>query len=319
MKNQEKKLLAIADLGSNTFHLMIGSVEDGRKNIVFQRREAVGIGLNGMALKEIQPDALARGIRVLSEFAGDIRRFRLEPADTLVLATSAFRNAANTAEVIKEIELHTGLRPTVISGEEEAAFIFSGVRASGAIQDRRPSLIMDIGGGSVEFILWDGSREIWKRSFEMGALRLMERFHQSDPLSMDVRSELETFLSEELFALWDAVSPYNTSLALVGSSGSFDTLADMRNAKYPEQIPMSDAASFQQLSLREFNEIYHSCWHLNLAERLALPGMTAYRAKMMAVSLILIGKVLENTGAAEIFVSHYAMKEGALFRKFLHA
>jgi exopolyphosphatase/guanosine-5'-triphosphate,3'-diphosphate pyrophosphatase len=318
MKNLEKKPLAIADLGSNTFHLMIGSVEKGRKNIIFQRREAVGIGLNGMALKEIQPDAMARGIRVLSEFAGDIRRFGLEPADTLVLATSAFRNATNTAQVIKEIELHTGLKPTVISGEEEAAYIFSGVHASGAIQDSRPSLIMDIGGGSVEFILWDGSMEIWKRSFEMGGLRLMERFHQSDPLSMDVRLELEKFLSDELLPLWEVIGAHNSSLALVGSSGSFDTLADLRNAKYPERGPDSVDASFEKLSLDEFSEIFQGTWHLPLAERLALPGMTAYRAKMMAVSLILIGKVLENTGAAEIFVSHYAMKEGALFRESLH-
>lgn len=319
MKDQENKSRAIADLGSNTFHLMIGSVEGGRKNIVFQRREAVGIGLNGMALKEIQPDALARGIRVLSEFAEDVRRFGLDPADTLVLATSAFRNASNTAHVVSQIELHTGLKPTVISGEEEAAYIFAGVHASGAIQENRQSLVMDIGGGSVEFILCEGSREIWKRSFEMGGLRLMERFHQTDPLSKEVRQQLETFLSAELLPLWDAVRPYKASLSLVGSSGSFDTLADMRNAKYPERFQGRDEASFEQLSLQEFNEIYQNTWHLPLAERLALPGMTAYRAKMMAVSLILIGKVLENTGASEIFVSHYAMKEGALFREFLHA
>jgi exopolyphosphatase/guanosine-5'-triphosphate,3'-diphosphate pyrophosphatase len=269
-----------------------------------------------MGEKTIQPDALARGIRVLKEFSQEIERHGLNPADTTVLATSAFRNALNTKEVLREIEAATGLLPKVISGEEEAALIFAGVYASGVIAEGIPSLVMDIGGGSVEFIIWDGFRVSWKRSFEIGGLRMMEDFHQQDPLPEHRRYELEAYLTEALQPLWNQCRKHE-GLQLVGSSGSFDSLADVRNAM--AGIRPAEGCAFQALQKAEFDAIFESVWHLPLDGRLQVPGMTAYRAGMMAVALILIRQVMQHSGVTGIFISHYAMKEGAFIHELSNA
>ena len=295
---------------------MIGRMAGGRKDIVFQRREAVGIGLNGMGRREIQPDAIQRGLRVLKGFSMEIIRHGLNPEDATVLATSAFRNAANAESVLKEIQQATGLRPRIISGEAEAGLIFAGVYASGAVEEGVPALVMDIGGGSVEFILWDGFKVSWKKSFEIGGLRLMEDFHQEDPLPLSKREALEAYIEDFLHPLWTECRKLSC-LQLVGSSGSFDSLADVRNAR--GGITANPGRTFQQIAPNEFEAIFESLWHLPLEARLQVPGMTAYRAGMMAVALILIRQVLKLSAASGISVSHYAMKEGALIHKFANA
>lgn len=309
MANMQK---AVVDLGSNTFHLLIGEVRNGQNEVLFQRREAVGIGRNGMAQRQILPDALERGLQVLRSFTEDLKLHGVSLNETLVLATSAFRNALNSDEVLMKIWDSTGMMPRVISGDDEASLIFAGVKASGVIREAEPALVMDIGGGSVEFILWNGSEVCWKKSFEIGGLRLAEAFHQQDPLNPAARKSMEEFLLEKLQPLFNAVENFQ-SLSLTGSSGVFETIADIQKAASRTFSESVYSSAFEEISIIHFEEIFEAVWSRPLEHRLQIPGMPAYRAPLMPAALILTRLVYRQIGAGRMFVSHYALKEGALF------
>ena len=306
---------AIADLGSNTFHLLVGRFRDGKKETIFHRKEAVGIGLNGMALKLILPDALERAVKTLQNFAEDLENLGINPAEVDVFATSAFRNAVNADEVLEEIKIRTGFCPKIISGEEEASLIFFGVMGSGAIFHDETSLIVDIGGGSVEFILCDGMNPVWKQSFETGGLRLMEQFHQIDPIPENSLTDLKIHALEVLEPLWEKISVLK-NLQIIGCSGSFDTLVDMRNASIGSNKNMAENQALHSLSRAEFLNLYEALSPLSMEERLAFPGMIPLRAGMMVVAMALIHLLLEKSEADTIRVSTYSLKEGALFKHF---
>jgi exopolyphosphatase/guanosine-5'-triphosphate,3'-diphosphate pyrophosphatase len=265
-----------------------------------------------MSEKRLQPDAMERALAVLSGFASEISELGLEVSQAKVLATSAFRNAINGAAFVEAIKEHTGLNVDIISGEAEAGYIFNGVRASGVLAQAEKSLVVDIGGGSVEFILCSGETALWKRSFEIGGLRLMDAFHTRDPLPEASVSELEKFLETRLAPLWEVLEPH-LPLDLVGCSGSFDTLVEMREAANGQPVGNVEEQPWHSLRLPEFSALTEKLLPLPLNERLAIPGMISLRAGMMPVAMVLIRLLLQKIGAGRILVSTWSLKEGVLF------
>jgi exopolyphosphatase/guanosine-5'-triphosphate,3'-diphosphate pyrophosphatase len=319
MSESSKNVKAIADLGSNSFHLLLGGKEAGKPSIYFRKGAVVGIGRNGMSRKEIVPDALERALSTLRDFSEKVREMGLKPEETRVLATSAFRNASNSAQVLASIHQETGFLPEIISGEEEARLIFAGVRASGAIREDESALIMDIGGGSVEFILWDGFRAAWKQSFEAGSIRLTEEFHKQDPMNEEMRKALEDALEIRLKPLWDVLEKIHPAPVLVGSSGSYETLFILQNPEISDALNLPAGQAFEEMNENKFDGIFHSVWQAPLQERLALPAMPPYRAEIIPSALILMNKVLKMAKIQQIRFSHFAMKEGALFESLSDA
>ena len=305
----------VIDLGSNTFQLLSGRISEGKLEILLQHRAAAGIGKNGMGRKEILPEARQRALHVLAEFAELLKANKLSPASALVLATSAFRNAANAPDVVQEIETATGFRPQIISGDEEAALIFRGVKASGLLDGECHSLLMDIGGGSVEFILCRGTVPLWKKSFELGGLRLMEQFHKTDPMPAEDVSGLEHFLRRGLAELWEKTAGIK-NLRLVGCAGCFETIHTMLDKAAGPARHGNSFSGNPLISAEELDALFRRTVPLPEAERKKLPGMHAFRAGMMVVALILIRTVVKETEIRDICSSSFALKEGAFFRHF---
>jgi exopolyphosphatase / guanosine-5'-triphosphate,3'-diphosphate pyrophosphatase len=294
---------AAIDLGSNTFHLVIFKDQGDEPQIVFKMRKAVGIGKNGLERRVITQKALERGIEALLEFKSYIEEHSCKRIE--VLATSAFRNAENQFEVVKEIKLKTGFDVNVISGEEEAKLIYDGVKRSVHIEDQN-ALIMDIGGGSVEFIICNKKELLWKESFEIGGIRLMERFHIEDPISPEEIKKLRGHLESALHSLMVTCLIYEPSY-LIGASGTFDTLCEIRNEQY-------EVEETNHLSLPEFDKIYNLIIKKNYSERLKIPGMIAMRAEMISVACILIQTVIDKCELEYIQCSQFALKEGLMHR-----
>lgn len=304
---------AILDLGTNTFQLLIARVTDNIPEVLLRKKTGVGLGRNGaMASRMIPSDAIRRAVDALTEFASDCRTAGIDPAEAEVFGTSAIRSAVNSSDFVDTVREKTGFRIQVIDGETEAGLIFSGVAASGVLRDGIPSLVVDIGGGSVEFILCEGKQVLWKRSFEIGGMRMMERFHQTDPIPKDQVAALRNWLSENLEPLLSELRKKPT-WQLVGCAGSFDTLAEMRNRF--QNLPASDVESepMHILTASEFLMLYEKALPLPLEDRLNLPGMIPLRASMMVVAMVLVRFLLDQTGSPTIFVSTYSLKEGALF------
>ena len=138
------------------------------------------------------------------------------------MATSAIRNAVKGEALVAAIAQQTGIAVRVISGDQEAEYIYYGVRSALPL-GRATALVMDIGGGSVEFILCNAEKIYWKRSFEIGAQRLLDRYMSTDPISPSAVRRLHDYLEETLIPLTNAVHQYQP-VALVGASGAFETL-----------------------------------------------------------------------------------------------
>lgn len=301
-----KNKIAIIDLGTNTFHLLIA--EGGVKgyNIVYRDKLATKIGMGGINQGIITEDGLHRALVAMQSFKNIIDK---RQADTVyAFGTSAFRNARNGVEVAQRIEAVTGIKVNIISGEQEADYIYRGVKAALGLGDDT-SLIVDIGGGSVEFIIANHDRVFWKESFEIGAQRLLERFQKNDPIHPAEIRDLDKFFRESLSPLHAALVQYNPTV-LVGSSGTFDTLSDIFCIRY--QIQKSPAEIETPLSMDGFYEIYQQLITKNRAGRMMIPGMLEMRVDMIVVACCLVRYLLENHPFNRIRVSTYSMKEGVL-------
>ncbi len=300
---------AIIDLGTNTFHLLIAEKSGNNYQTRFRESRPAKIGQAGINQSVITEEGIGRALVVLTYFRQVLDQYGVAPEQVMATGTSAIRVARNQTEFIERVRQETGIFIQVISGDQEADFIYQGVRAAGALDDRT-ALVMDIGGGSVEFILGNQSRIFWKQSFEIGGQRLRERFMSTDPISPGSIRKLHDYFQEQLLPLANAIHQYHP-VVLVGSSGSFDTLVDMWYMHEKGHLPDSTETMFP-LPVSEFYRSYELLITRNHAERMALPGMIELRVDMIVVAVCLIDYVLKTYSISHIKTSTYSLKEGVL-------
>ncbi len=298
--------LAIIDLGTNTFHLLI--VESAGGTELFKVSIPAKIGKGGINQNVITPEAIQRAMTVLRVFREKIDEYGLESDQVYVFGTSAIRNAENKEEFISLVKQELDIDITVIDGNEEADLIYKGV--SQAVNISENSLIIDIGGGSVELIICDEEKILWKRSFEIGGQRLIEKFMKKDPIPQSDISRLNDYLNEQLLPLANAIHQYHPKV-LIGSSGSFDTLNDMYYHQLTGNFPPAETIGFDY-PVQEFWKAYESLVFSDRSTRMAIPGMIELRVEMIVVAVCLIRFVIQNYGIEQIKISNYALKEGAL-------
>jgi len=297
---------AIIDLGTNTFHLLIAEWHSHRFEFIHRERVPVRLGQKGINQNTIRPDAIARATEALSSFKATIDQFNVERV--IAFGTSALRNAANVHAVLAEFKSKTGIEVQVISGEREAELIYEGVRY-GIELGNEMSLIMDIGGGSVEFIIGNDETIAWKKSFEIGAQRLLEKFQHNDPLLASEQEQLDLYLNKELTSLFEAIQLYQP-VSLVGSSGTFDTLSDIYCIKHDLLKKPDDTET--PLSITGFYEVFEELLVKSRSDRMLIPGMIEMRVDMIVVACCLIEHILKRYQFQNIRVSTYALKEGIL-------
>jgi exopolyphosphatase/guanosine-5'-triphosphate,3'-diphosphate pyrophosphatase len=295
---------AIIDLGTNTFHLIIFE----GKNFLFKSSMASKIGQGGINQGIITEEGIQRALNVLNIFKEKLIEFELNTENVFAFGTSAIRNASNQSEFVERVKNETDINITVIDGDKEAELIYKGV--SQAVKVDKNALIVDIGGGSVEFILCNPDKILWKRSFEIGGQRLMERFMKKDKISQSEMSRLDEYLRQELLPLTNAVHQYQPEV-LIGSSGSFDTLNDMLYWKNTGSFAPTDIVGFDY-PISEFWKAFEQLAFANHEERMQIGGMIPLRVDMIVVAVCLIKFVLQTYNIQEIKISNYALKEGAI-------
>ena len=301
--------LALIDMGTNTFHLLIVEERPGQPpHELLRTKVGVRLGEGGISQGEIAPAPYARALQTLRGFKEEIELH--QATEVRATATSAMRVSRNGPDLVRDILASTGIQVEVIGGEREAELIAKGIRQAVPLGQQK-HLLMDIGGGSVEFIIADADTIFWKQSFEIGAQRLLDKFF-ADPSGVlpreSVAAELE-FLAGKLAPLTAAVAAHQPLAGLVGSSGSFDTLADLtvgrvrREAELPASTP---------LAVADFEHHFAQLLSLDHAGRVALPGMFAMRADMLVVASVIVAYVLKTYHLTEIRTSAFALKEGLL-------
>lgn len=299
-------LSATIDLGTNTFHIIIF---DGDK-VLFKQSLAAKMGMGGINQGIITEDGVERSIKVLKRFKEKLEEFGVADDRIFAFGTSALRSASNKEEVLERIFSATKIHVKVIDGIEEATLIYEGVKQ--AVDVEEPSMIVDIGGGSVEFIICNQDKVLWMRSFEIGGQRLMERFMKKDPIPQAEISKMEEYFREVLLPLTNSVHQYHPKV-LIGSSGSFDTLNDMCFSRLNGSLPPEETAGFDY-PMEEFGRAYEQLIFGNREERSKIPGMKELRVDMIVVAMVLIKFLIQNMGIQKVKISNYALKEGAMAR-----
>lgn len=298
---------AVIDLGTNTFHLFIVEINNGRLSTLYKEKIAVKIGRNGISRGKIASDAVKRAIHTLEVFKTVLDQFEVK--DVRGVATSAIRNASNGKELLDEIVSKTGIQIDVISGDREAELIFEGVKAAIKLGTSN-QLIMDIGGGSVEFIIGNQKEIAWKKSFEIGAQRLLDKFHKHDPMPPESIEEMFDWLEDELNELTSAIDTFRP-VGLIGCSGTFDTLAEIHlQAMEPKKTQQGKTFD---LPIKSYHDIHRDLLIKDKPERLEIPGMVSMRVDMIVVASCLISFVIEHLPITHLTACTYALKEGVLF------
>jgi exopolyphosphatase / guanosine-5'-triphosphate,3'-diphosphate pyrophosphatase len=298
--------IAIIDMGTNTFHLLIAERQKTGYKIVRRDRLAVKIGMGGINQRLITDEGFHRALVAMQSFKNTIEQQRI--TSVYAFGTSALRNASNGTEIANRIKAVTGIEVNIISGNQEAEFIYLGVQSALHMGNDR-NLIMDIGGGSVEFIIGDNDNIYWKQSFEIGAQRLLEKFQKHDPIAPDEVINLNVYFEEALRPLFSALIKFNPTI-LVGSSGTFDTLSDIFCLKH--DIRKGPKEIETPLTIEGFHAIYKDLLEKNREERMQIPGMIDMRVDMIVVACCLVQFILEKHPITRIRVSTYSLKEGVL-------
>lgn len=300
--------IAILDLGTNTFHLLITSVsKSGVWKKVFKSKSVVKLGEGAIHHNEIAPLPFKRGIKALEHYKKIIDLHK--PEKVFAFATSAIRSAANGQAFVEMAKEKTGIDISVISGDKEAELIYFGVRQCIPL-GKEPVLIMDIGGGSTEFIIANQTKIFWKHSFNIGAARLLEMFKPSDPILPAEIKKLESFLSKELSILIEAVEKFKPD-QLIGSSGSFDTFAEMIGYRFHNRNVISDKNSYT-FNLDEYLKLHEILLFSTIEQRKKMKGLVKMRVDMIVLATICTSLILQKTGIKKMMLSKYALKEGAL-------
>lgn len=299
--------VAVIDCGTNTFNLLIADLVPGGYAPLHTGKVAVKIGKGGINHRMILPDAMDRAMNALVQHRQTIDTYGVDRV--LTFATSAVRSADNRNEFVHRAKAEANLEVTVISGEREAELIYEGVKHSGTL-GAETCLLMDIGGGSCEFILCNEFVAFDRFSFEIGVSRLIDKFAPGDPMKFSEADEMRTYLDRTLAPLFESTRE-NKPMYLVGSSGTFDTFTDMLLAA--RGVDLNHKPTEFSYTVADFNGLYDKILHATLEERLRMPGMAAFRAEMITASVIAVKAVTDHYHFSEIRSSAYSLKEGILF------
>jgi len=306
----EHNRIAIIDLGTNTFNLLITEINPtGTYRILLESKIPAKLGKGGIHKSTITPEAIERGIEALKSHLITISEFQVE--SIFCFATSAIRCADNGQLFVKKVKDELGLTIRIIQGDEEAQTIFDGVKQVFPL-DEDYVLIMDIGGGSIEFIIANRFGVAWKKSYEIGVARLLEQFTPSDPITENEIKAIQKHLKKSLETLCEAAKQFPVK-KLVGSSGSFDTLAALLAKKFYPLLDMSKLTSLF-LENKRLMIVHKELMTSDSDQRKVMPGMEPHRVDSIVPASIIVKFIIEELKIKEVWQCSFALKEGAVLQ-----
>lgn len=301
--------LAVIDCGTNTFNLIIVELSEGIAGYkkLFATRIPVKLGENAINEGFIAEVPFNRGVQAIKNYKLICEEQGVDRI--LALATSAIRDAANGKDFVKAVNDQSSISIDIIDGNREAELIYYGIREAVELGNHT-SLIMDIGGGSNEFILANRDQLFWKQSFNIGAARLLEKFRHSNPITNTEIENINSYLREQLIPLMEAVELYKP-LELIGSSGAFESLIEMIHGELGGEALCTNKTEYE-LNLQAHGQISNLVKQSTLEERKKIKGLVPMRFDMIVISCIMVDFILNSFDFKKMRVSTYSLKEGAI-------
>ena len=297
--------LAAIDIGTNSIHMIVVRVrEDLSFEVVDREKSMVRLGAGGLDGKALTAEATSGALRALTTFKRIADSHKVDTI--LAAATSATREAPNGGEFLARIESHTGLRPRVIGGQEEARLIHMAATYGVNVGASR-AVVVDIGGGSVELTLGDAASLRLARSVKLGVIRLTQGYVKSDPLSgrdqrrlaKHVRQGIDGICKQIVSAGFDRV---------IGTSGTILSLGTMAVAAARGVVPTE--LRNLRVPAKHIRRLRRDMLEMNDKERLALPGMDPRRADLSVAGAVLLDTILQRLGAEDLTLCDLALREG---------
>jgi exopolyphosphatase/guanosine-5'-triphosphate,3'-diphosphate pyrophosphatase len=308
---------AVIDVGTNSVKLLVADVAGREVHPVLEAGQQTRLGQGFYETQRLQPAAIARTVATVAEFVAQARE--LKAGTVRVFATSAAREALNREDLIATLERACGLTPEIISGDQEAEWAFRGVRTHPGLA-REPLLLVEVGGGSTQFILGQGDQTHFRASFLLGAVRLLEGLPHSDPprpaelercrqsvrefLESKIRPALEPALRREA-----ELHPKHHAALLVGVGGTATVLARMEQGMEDYDRERIEAARLTRTKLETRVE---RLWSQPLVERKRIVGLPPERADVMLTGAVIYESVLRGFGFDVLRVSTRGLRFAAV-------
>ncbi len=308
---------AVVDIGTNSVKLLVAEVRDRDIHPLSEESQQTRLGQGFYETHRLSPHAIANTASAVARF---VTQARARNAESIrIIATSAARDATNAQELVSAVEAATELPLEIISGEQEADWAFQGVTTDPDLA-RIPLLLLDVGGGSTEFILGHGEHKHFRQSFRLGTVRLLETIPHSDPPAPEEFAETRRWVQEFMTAkVRPALAPAltretefhaaQTPVALVGTGGTTTILARME-----AQLETYERAAIEntRLSLDRVHWHTEHLWSLPLSRREAIIGLPRKRADVILPGVVIFEAVMREFGFRELRVSTRGLRFAAV-------
>lgn len=301
--------VAAIDIGTNSFHMIIARGDDrGNIQIIDREKQSVRLGQGGDDFDIIQDDARDRAIAALK---GYVQIARSHNALIHAVGTSAVREARNQDDFIRRVRRECGIRINVIPGQEEARLIYLGILQALPVFDRR-ILMIDIGGGSTEYLTGIQGVPDFIQSLKLGAIRLTERFFPGGNVTTQGEKAARTFIRSRLESMLEMLKNRSQGLTYdvaVGSSGTIRAIQELVLSLYPDSSRPS--TEFTARDLERVVDILLSAD--TPADRMKKTGLDSARADIIVGGAVLLNESFRILGIDRMQVSPYALREGVLY------
>lgn len=311
--SSEKLRLAAIDLGTNSFHMVIVEESEEKGIVEIDRvKDMICIGRGSISTKRLDAGAMEAGVATLRNFIVLATQRGVAPHNILAFATSAIREADNRDEFIDMVRRETGLKMRVITGKEEAQFIYYGVRNAVTLRDK-PDLLFDIGGGSVEFIIADKSKVHLLESRKIGVARMLERFVTTDPVSAHELHLLQQFFAAEMYGGAAEMAHELGVSRAIASSGTAQNIARM--IRLGKDADGADVLNQSGFTRQEFESFYRQVIAMDASARRKLTGLDEKRVDLIVPGLILFDTIFRVFGIKDVVISDSALREGMVLHQ----
>ncbi len=301
---------ACIDIGTNSVKLLVASIENGQMVEQLRYQAATTrIGQGVDRTQRLRTEAIDRTVEAIEAFRQEAER--LGASEIIPVATSAVRDAQNQDEFIQKVMTRTGLKPLVISGAEEARLTFVGVCSSKPELRSEKLVIVDVGGGSSDFVVAENGEIQDTFSVNAGFIRLTEAFLHSDPIAA---AELQNVIQHVKSLLNDHFAGLSMDERhLVGAGGTINILTTVWYQRIGPFLP--EGAQLRTLQRNEVNGLLRYLNRMKLEDRRKVPGLPPNRADVIVAGAAIFSAIMEILDAKEIIVSDRGMRYGVLLSR----
>ena len=302
MPAPERRIAAI-DIGTNSIHMIVAELRrDGGYRVVDKEKEMVQLGLSSLGGAPLSDEAIDRGVAAIAHMAEVARGWKAD--EIVAVATSAVREAPNRRDFLRRVKEEADVRVKVISGEEEADYIYRAVRAAVELDEASTLLCIDIGGGSVELVVGTAREIYFTASEPLGSLRLAQRFHlEETPRLQDVEA-CRLYAAEHLRKAAKRINLLGFDMC-VGTSGTIQALTNLAVAAETTAAP-----ALRTLSHSALQEVVRTLCRSKLQQRVEGMGLDPKRARNIVAGALVLDQTMRALRIPTLLVCSVGIREG---------